>query len=211
MRYPAVMNASEVLDFWFGPEPIAPRREWFVKSAAFDDLIRQRFGALLETALTDAIVWGDDSQSELTDTAGFAPSADSADLAQVIVLDQFPRNLFRGQARAFAGDTRACQLALALIDSGKHLSLHPLQRWFAYMPLEHAEDLALQDRCVALFEILVQAGGTHAETLQGALDYAHKHREVIRQFGRFPHRNAALGRTSTPAEVAYLALPGSGF
>ena len=79
------------------------------------------------------------------------------------------------------------------------------------MPLEHAEDLALQDRCVALFEALVQAGSEHAQTLQGALDYAHKHRAVIRQFGRFPHRNAALGRAGTAEEAAYLALPGSGF
>ena len=97
------------------------------------------------------------------------------------------------------------------MDSGEHRALHPLQRWFAYMPLEHAEDLALQDRCVALFEALVNDAGEHIDTLKGALDYAHKHREVIRLFGRFPHRNAALGRTSTAAELAYLAQPGSGF
>jgi len=190
------MNPTEVLDFWFGPTPLAPRREWFVKSDEFDDDIRQQFGALLETALAGGLAWGDDTGSQV---------------AELIVLDQFTRNLLRGQARAFAGDTRACAIALDLIDSGEHVSLHPLHRWFAYMPLEHAEDLALQDRCVALFEALVQEGGVHADALKGALDYAHKHRGVIQQFGRFPHRNAALGRTSTAAEVAYLAQPGSGF
>ena len=190
------MNAGEVLNFWFGPTPLVPRPEWFAKSDEFDDTIRQRFGALVETALAGGLAWGDDAASQL---------------AELIVLDQFTRNLFRHQASAFAGDARACQLALALIDSGKHLELHPLQRWFVCMPLEHAEDMALQDRCVALFEALVQDGGVHVDALKGALDYAHKHREVIQQFGRFPHRNAALGRTSTPAEAAYLALPGSGF
>lgn len=190
------MNAAEVLDFWFGPAPLAPRREWFVKSAEFDEEIRQRFGALVDRALAGPLGWGAD-----------APSV----LAEVIVLDQFTRNLFRGQAHAFAGDARALQLALRLFDSGQHLSLHPLQRWFACMPLEHAEDLALQDRCVALFEALVAEAGEHTEALKGALDYAHKHREVIRQFSRFPHRNVALGRVSTEAELAYLATPGSGF
>jgi len=190
------MNATDVLDFWFGPTPLAPRREWFVKSDEFDDDIRQRFGALLGTALAGGLAWGDDTGSRV---------------AELIVLDQFTRNLFRDQARAFAGDTRALELALALVDSGEHLALNPLQRWFAYMPLEHAEDLALQDRCVTLFEALVQEGGVHVDALKGALDYAHKHREVIQQLGRFPHRNAALGRTSTAAEAVYLAQPGSGF
>lgn len=190
------MNAADVLDFWFGAAPLATSREWFVKSAAFDDSIRQHFGPLVERALAAPLGWSDD-----------APSV----LAEVIVLDQFTRNLFRGQARAFAGDARARTLALRLVDSGDHLKLHPLQRWFACMPLEHAEDLALQDRCVALFEALVADAGEHTAALQGALDYAHKHRDVIRQFGRFPHRNAALGRDSTPAEREYLAQPGSGF
>ena len=190
------MNATAVFDFWFGPAPLATRREWFVKSPEFDETIRQRFGPLVDRALTAPLDWGDD-----------APSM----LAEVIVLDQFTRNLFRGQARAFAGDVRALTLALRLVDSGQHLGLHPLQRWFACMPLEHAEDLGLQDRCVALFEALVADAGEHAEALKGALDYAHKHRDVIRQFGRFPHRNAALGRSSTAAEQAYLATPGSGF
>lgn len=190
------MSPQDVLDFWFGPAPLATRRQWFVKSAEFDEDIRQRFGAQVDVALAGPLGWAEHASSRL---------------AEVIVLDQFTRNLFRGQARAFAGDARARTLALALIDSGEHRNLHPLQRWFAYMPLEHAEDLGLQDRCVALFEALVSEAGEHTETLTGALDYAAKHRDVIRQFGRFPHRNTALGRASTPEEAAYLAQPGSGF
>lgn len=186
------MSAPAVLDFWFGPPPLASRPEWFRKDPAFDEAIRARFGALVERAIDEGLDWGDPPEAQL---------------AQIIVLDQFPRNLFRGQARAFAGDARARTLALALVDGGGHLALHPLQRWFAYLPLEHAEDLALQDRCVELIGALAAGDPAHA----GALDYAERHRDVIRRFGRFPHRNAALGRTSTAEELAYLATPGSGF
>lgn len=186
------MNATDVIDFWFGPPPLASRRVWFVKDPAFDDTIRQRFGALVERALAAPLGWGD---------------APLERLAELIVLDQFPRNLFRGAARAFAGDARARSLALALIDAGQDAQLHPVQRPFAYLPLEHAEDPRLQDRCVALFEALVQADPGAADKL----DYARRHRDVIRRFGRFPHRNAALGRASTPEEEQYLAQPGSGF
>jgi uncharacterized protein (DUF924 family) len=186
------MSADAVIDFWFGPPPLASRREWFVKSPAFDESIRQRFGGLVEQALAGPLGWGEDAVSRL---------------AEIVVLDQFPRNLFRGQARAFAGDARARSIALALIDAGADQTLHPLQRWFVYLPLEHAEDLALQDRSVAQFEALAAADPETA----GAMDYAYRHRDVIRRFGRFPHRNAALGRASTAEELAYLAQPGSGF
>jgi uncharacterized protein (DUF924 family) len=186
------VNASAVLDFWFGPLPLASRAEWFRKDPAFDETIRARFGALVEQALAGPLGWGPTPADRL---------------AELIVLDQFPRNLFRGQARAFAGDARALDLALALVDDGGHLALQPLQRWFAYLPLEHAEDLALQERCVALFRDLTAADAAFAS----ALDYAERHRDVILRFGRFPHRNAALGRVSTDAEHAYLATPGSGF
>jgi uncharacterized protein (DUF924 family) len=185
---------AAVLDFWFGlpGQPLAQRAEWFRKDAAFDDTIRQRFGPLVDEALAHGLPWGDTPPDRL---------------AQVIVLDQFPRNLFRGDARAFAGDARALALALGLIDDGSHLALHPMQRWFAYLPLEHAEDLTLQDRCVALCAALAAESPDFA----GALDYARRHRDVIARYGRFPHRNAALGRASTPDEVDYLATPGSGF
>ena len=186
------MNATDVLDFWFGPTPLAVRREWFIKDPVFDEAIRTRFGALVEQALAGPLRWRDEPLSHL---------------AAVIVLDQFPRNLFRGQARAFAGDPHALALALEMLEVGDDLKLPPLQRWFAYLPLEHAESLSVQERCVALFEDL--AGADPA--LAGALDYAERHRDVIRRFGRFPHRNAALGRDSTAEERAYLAMPGSGF
>jgi uncharacterized protein (DUF924 family) len=185
-------TAAEVLDFWFGPAPLVKRAEWFRKDPAFDDRIRQRFGPVVDEALAQGLHWG-----------GEPP----ARLAQLIVLDQFPRNLYRGSARAFAGDPQALALALALVDSGDHLALHPLQRWFAYLPLEHAEDLAHQDLCVALCAALADAEPGFAE----ALDYARRHRDVIARYGRFPHRNAALGRQSTPDELTYLATPGSGF
>ncbi len=183
---------ATVLRFWFGDEPLAVRGEWFRKDPAFDQDIRERFGALVERALAGPLGWDADPASRL---------------AEVIVLDQFPRNLFREQARAFAGDARARTIALSLIDAGDDARLHPLQRWFAYLPLEHAEDLALQHRSVALFEALAREDPSMA----GALDYAERHRDVIRRFGRFPHRNRALGRESTAAELGYLAQPGSGF
>ncbi len=198
MPDPGQLAADEaaVLGFWFGAPPWSARAEWFRKDPAFDAAIRERFGDLVDAAIDGRLA---------------AVAADvQAALARLILLDQFPRNLFRGQARAFAGDAQALALALALIDRGAEQALHPLQRWFVYLPLEHAEDLALQDRSVALFAALA-AQTAQAPDMTGALDYAERHREVIRRFGRFPHRNAALGRTSSADEQAWLALPGSGF
>lgn len=183
---------SAVLDFWFGAPPLQARAEWFQKDAAFDERIREKFGATVDQALAGPLGWGDDALPRL---------------AEIVVLDQFPRNLFRGQARAFAGDARARALALQVIDAGQDAELHPRQRSFAYLPLEHAEDLALQDRSVALFQALADADAS----LAGALDYAQRHRDIIRRFGRFPHRNPALGRASTAAEAEYLSQPGTGF
>jgi uncharacterized protein (DUF924 family) len=185
-------DEAEVLAFWFGAPPLAVRTEWFRKDPAFDEAIRERFGARVDAAIDGRLA---------------PPQGAESTLARLILLDQFPRNLFRGQARAFAGDPQALALALALIEHGAERALHPLQRWFVYLPLEHAEDLALQDRSVALFAALA----AEAPGFDSALDYAERHRDVIRRFGRFPHRNAALGRESTPEELAYLATPGSGF
>ena len=128
-------------------------------------------------------------------------------LALIIVLDQFTRNVFRDSARAFAGDAQALQAALVLLESAAFAQLEPLQRWFVLMPLEHAEDLAMQQRCVAEFEALTALDAR----LAGALDYARRHLQVIERFGRFPHRNQVLGRPSTAQELSYLAQPGSGF
>jgi uncharacterized protein (DUF924 family) len=192
---------ADVLDFWFGAPPLAPRSVWFRKSDDFDALVRERFGRVVDEAL-----------------AGALPAAWHANaagrLAQTVVLDQFTRNVFRGSARAFAGDAQALVLARQMVDSGEHASLHPLQRWFVYLPFEHAENLALQDTSVRLFAALAAeapAGSELAGTLADALDYAHRHRDVIQRFGRFPHRNAALARSSSAEEQAWLQQPGSGF
>jgi uncharacterized protein (DUF924 family) len=183
-------DARSVLDFWFG-DGTAERAEWFRKDAAFDALIRDHFGALIEAVLAGRR-FGDTAPERL---------------AALIVLDQFTRNVFRDTPKAFAGDPPARVLALAMTERGDDLQLPPLQRSFVYLPFEHAEDLALQDRAVRCFEALLVA----APELESSLEYAHKHREVIRRFGRFPHRNTTLGRESTPAEIEFLAQPGSRF
>ncbi|MGE5384586.1 MAG: DUF924 family protein [Betaproteobacteria bacterium] len=186
-----------VLDFWFGrpgqPEYGQQRAEWFVKNPAFDARIRALFQPTVEAAL----------DGSLADWAATPAGA----LALIVVLDQFPRNLFRGEARAFAGDPQARAVAREMVDAGLDRQLSPVQRVFAYLPFEHSEDMADQDRSVALFSAMAEATPGFEETL----DYARRHREVIARFGRFPHRNAALGRTSTADEVAYLAQPGAGF
>jgi uncharacterized protein (DUF924 family) len=192
------MKAQEVLDFWFGAPGSdtagKPRREWFVKSDAFDDQIRQRFG----TAIDQAIAGG------LREWDAEGPQGV---LARLIVLDQFTRNAHRNTPRAFAGDTLALLAARELADSGAHKALTPLQRSFAYMPFEHAEDAFMQERAVALFTELAAEHPGFDETL----DYAHRHRGVIARFGRFPHRNEILGRASTPEEIEFLRQPGSRF
>jgi len=191
---------QEVLDFWFGP-PDDPgygqtRPQWFRKDEAFDASIAQRFGTLIERALVGAI----------DDWVGTAASPLPA-LARVIVLDQFTRNAFRGSARAFAGDAMALQTARWLVASGVDRQLPGVQRLFAYLPFEHAEDLPHQRTSLQLFEQL----GRDEPTLADLLDWAQRHHDVVARFGRFPHRNAALGRVSSPEEIAFLQQPGSGF
>jgi uncharacterized protein (DUF924 family) len=187
---------AAVLSFWFGSNEAVDSR-WFRRSDAFDREIDARFGATLDAALAGQL-------------DGWAAQPEGA-LALILLLDQFTRNIHRGTPRAFAGDARAPALAQQLVASGGHRRLPSLQRWFACMPLEHAEDPALQRQCVDLFESLVAEAGPHREALAGALDYARRHRDVIDRFGRFPHRNAILGRASTPEEQAFLQQPGSGF
>jgi uncharacterized protein (DUF924 family) len=191
------LPAQEVLDFWFGAPGSAEhgqaRKFWFEKNAATDRDIQQRFGALVERAL----------RGELAPWAAQAPAA----LAQIVLLDQFTRNSFRDTPRAFAGDARALAAASAMVGARHDEALPPVQRAFVYLPFEHAEGLAMQDEAVRLFTRLAAA----APELQGMLDYAHRHREVIARFGRFPHRNLALGRHSTAEEEAFLQQPGSSF
>jgi uncharacterized protein (DUF924 family) len=192
------MTPQEVRDFWFLPPGAEgygkPRAEWFRKDERFDAEIVQRFGAVIKEALAGGLRGWDDEGAQ-------------GKLARIIVLDQFTRNAFRGTPASFAGDALALADARALVDSGLDLALMPVQRWFVYMPFEHAEDAAMQERSVALFAALERG----APEITGALDFAQRHRRVIERFGRFPHRNAILGRPSTPDETAFLREPGSGF
>ncbi|MGB3381281.1 MAG: DUF924 family protein [Rhodanobacter sp.] len=189
------VQPRDVLDFWFDPAHAA---HWFAKDAAFDEQIRRRF----------AVAADDAAQGRLD-----AWASNPADwLALLILLDQFPRNLHRGDAQAWAADVKAQRIALSGLAGGFDQALPPLQRVFAYLPLEHAEDMGLQQRAVTLFEALhAQAPVAERARFAEFLDYARRHREVIARFGRFPHRNAVLGRDSTAAEREYLAQPGAGF
>ena len=190
-------QAQDVLAFWFGapddPQHLLPRKQWFVKDDAFDAGIRERFGTLIEHAIAG-------------DLAHWAATLSDA-LAQIVVLDQFTRNAFRGSARAFAGDARALAAARALVATGQDRALPGVQRQFVYLPFEHAEDLAMQRESIRLFARLERDEPAVGELLI----WAQRHHEIIERFGRFPHRNAALGRTSTPEELEFLRQPGSGF
>ena len=195
---------AEVLKFWLGaPEPtdasaLTRQPLWFTKSDALDGDIRSRFGA-----------WVQEARAGQLD--GWAATAHGR-LALVVLLDQFSRNAWRGKPEGFAGDAKALALALAALENGHWEAVPTLARFFLALPVEHAEDPALQARSVALFEQLVaQATPETQPVLSGALDHAQQHQEVIARFGRFPHRNAILGRESTAEEKAYLAQPGSGF
>ena len=194
-------DAEAVLAYWFGtPEQRAAgvtHDFWFRKSDATDEDIRQRFGPLIERAL----------KGELSAWASASGSTPESALAQVIVLDQFPRNVFRNTPRSFAGDALALSASRAMVSSGQDQALKPVQRSFVYLPWEHAEDLADQDESIRLFTQLVEVDPKAADNL----DYARRHREIIARFGRFPHRNAILGRPSTAEEIAFLQQPGSGF
>jgi uncharacterized protein (DUF924 family) len=133
-------------------------------------------------------------------------------LALLIVLDQFPRNIYRNRPRAWRQDLLAQQIVVSGLDEGFDRQLPPIQRVFAYMPLQHAEDIGLQHRCVQLFEDLCDSvAANERDRYTDFLDYARRHASVVARFGRFPHRNAVLGRVTTPEETAYLAEPGSGF
>jgi len=190
-------DVDAVLEFWFGAPDSAEhggaRKVWFVKDDAFDAEIRQRFGALVERAL----------RGELEDWGSAARSA----LAQVLVLDQFTRNAFRGTPRAFAGDARALAAASRMVGLRQDEELATFMRGFVYLPFEHAEGLAMQDEAIRLLTRLVASDPAQ----QSMLDYAHRHRAIVERFGRFPHRNDILGRRSTAEEIAFLKQPGSSF
>ncbi len=177
------MNADnvsyrEVLAYWFAP---ANRHLWFRSTPALDAALQQRFGA----------TWDAARQGKHNDWQREAHGA----LALVIVLDQFPLNMFRGSAKAFATEAQALGVAGHAIEQGWDVGLTDEEKAFLYMPFMHSEALADQERAVVLFS---------AAGLENNLRYARHHRELIRRFGRFPHRNAILGRPSTPEELAYL-------
>ncbi|NCC21735.1 MAG: DUF924 domain-containing protein [Alphaproteobacteria bacterium] len=178
---------QEVLHFWF--EETHPS-QWFQKNEAFDRAVRERFRVAVDMA-RDGLCnhWQDD--------------ADGA-LALCLVLDQFPRNMFRGSARAFETDDKALAVARHALSRGFDRILPPIRRRFLYLPFEHSESMDDQEKAVALFAAMKDEDPV-------GYDYALRHRDVIKQFGRFPHRNAVLGRKSTPGEKAYLARPDAGF
>ncbi len=184
--------ALQVLAFWFGSgaEYGVPKKRWFEKDPAFDAQVRRRFANLPQRLAASGAWQGTPRES----------------LARIIGLDQFPRHLYRGRARAFAYDQFALQTAKALVEKRWDRRLLPVERMFAYLPFEHSESLADQDRAVELckpLDAFPQTPEVHR--------YAIRHREIVQRFGRFPHRNAALGRPSTPEEVEFLKQPGSGF
>lgn len=181
-------DAKAILDFWFGE--LGPK-DWFATSAEIDGRIRARFGALLDAM----------SRSD-ADHAPWLATAEGS-LALVILLDQFPRNIHRGTARAFAADAIARDVARQAIQRGHDLATPVARRVFYYLPLEHSERLADQEEAVRLVR--------ERANLADYLHYAELHRDIIRRFGRFPHRNAVLGRESTAEEADWLANGGPTF
>jgi uncharacterized protein (DUF924 family) len=177
----AAVTPHDVLAFWRAAGP----DKWFKKDTAFDDAIRTRFLATCEASAAGALAWDDTAEGAL---------------ALLIVLDQFPRNIFRGSARAFAADPLAREVATRAIARGFDQQVTVPERSFFYLPFEHSESLADQEHCI----VLNRASGD-----ADALKWAELHADIIRRFGRFPHRNAVLGRVTTPEEQAF--LDGGGF
>ena len=179
------MQAQDILEFWF-VELTAQQR--FSKDAALDTLMRERFGGVLQAAARgELFTWRSTPQGRL---------------AEILVLDQFSRNIYRDTAAAFAQDAQALTLAQELVASGHDYILEPLRRTFAYMPYMHSESPLIHAQAMALF---AQPG------MEGTLDYERRHKAIIDEFGRYPHRNVLLGRVSTAAELEFLNGPGSSF
>ncbi|HEY9623076.1 MAG TPA: DUF924 family protein [Crinalium sp.] len=194
-----MVQFEDVLTFWFGDPNAADseygkrRKVWFSKNARFDQEIRDRFLSTYEDAIAGKL---DDWQH-----------SPQGSLALTIVLDQFPRNMFRGTLRAFEADEKAVAVAKEAIAQGYDRQLELIQRVFLYLPLEHSEDLGHQHQSVLLCQQVAAADSS----LHDFLDYAIRHRDIIEKFGRFPHRNRILGRQSTSIEHEFLKQPGSSF
>ena len=183
-------RAQAVLAFWFAAG--GRDKRWFEKSEAFDDEVRRRFLGLHEEGARGALASWRHRPGDC--------------LALIVLLDQFPRNMFRGTPRAFATDALALEVARHALAKGYDRAMQPLERMFVYLPFEHAESLAEQEEACELTRPL----DAFAET-DDVYRYALAHRDVIARFGRFPHRNAILGRASTPEEIEFLKGPGSSF
>ena len=187
---------GEILDFWFGREGEEGygefREAWFIKDSEFDREVRDRFeGAYEEAAAGKLDHWKDEAWSCL---------------ALIILLDQFPRNMFRGDPKTYAADDKALEAARHAVEHAYDRELPPYGRLFVYLPFEHSEDLEDQRSSVELFREL--AAEMRSEDLLG---YAVRHLEIIERFGRFPHRNEILGRATTPEEAEFLRGPNSSF
>jgi uncharacterized protein (DUF924 family) len=192
----SVPRHAAILGFWFGEECGAERgrrrRTWFTKNPVFDAEVRRRFFDDYRMARSGAF----DEWRERAEGC----------LALILLLDQFPRNMFRGTPEAFGGDAQALTAARHAVECRFDRTLPPRQRMFVYLPFEHSESLVDQRRSVELFADLRGVAG-----FEDVLDYAERHLRIIERFHRFPHRNAILGRQSTPAEAEFLRRPGSAF
>lgn len=192
---------EDVLYFWIGnpgDPPLRNAEQWWKKDAAFDDECRKRFAALIEAGARGEL--GDWKQTP------------HGRLALVILFDQLSRNVFRNTPRSFAQDPLARDVALESMAKGDENVFSLIERAFLYMPLMHAEDVGLQHQCVASFNRIAGRGeGDVKKYLDNCLGFAKKHEEIVERFGRFPHRNAILGRTSTKEEETFLLEPGSSF
>lgn len=179
------MRAEDILNFWFTE---IDEKSWWVKSKDFDDVIHRRFLKVYEAGSRCELAhWRDSIRGRL---------------AEIIVLDQFPRNMFRDDARAFQADPLALMLSQEAVRAGGYEGWPATWRAFLFMPYMHSESARVQEDCIKLFE---------GPGLEENLDFAHRHKAIIDRFGRYPHRNEALGRVSTPEELAFLKEPGSSF
>lgn len=191
-------TADDVLEFWFPRDRERANKLWWGKDATLDAEIRERFGPTLAAARAGLL-------DEWAATA-------RGRLALIIVLDQFSRNIHRGSPDSFAADAQARALTKDGLALGHDRELELLERLFFYLPLEHSESLDDQQQCVALMQSLADiAGEARQQEVAFYVDYAIQHRDIIARFGRFPHRNAVLGRASTDEELAFLQQPGSSF
>ena len=197
---------SEVLSFWFGDlrEGELPEKEkqmtWWMKSEEFDDLVRQRFEKYVLLA----------EKGELSHWL----ETPLGTVAFIVVVDQFPRNIYRDTPGAFSRDALALSTCLGGIKKGFDRDLHPTHRTFFYLPLMHSESPEIQSLSVEKYSALENEYAQHPEireTLACSTDFAGRHSDIIKRFGRYPHRNAALGRESTPEEIEFLKEPGSSF